>query len=477
MDRRSGTSRDVPGPGSRLLPAAGNHGPGRASGPDAGGMKRPMRNTKLVTLLGALAIVASACSTSATPAPATPAPATPAPATQAPAATPATATQAPAATPEATPAATLAPAGLTGTLNVWSSYGSSGGSAEARAFARVIGNVQAANEGLTITNLDVPFSDIFKKFDTESAAGGGPDMLITPNDSLGDQVRGGFFVDLTGKIDDVLADTVDVAKAGTMVDGKVYMVPEGLKAVAMYYDSKKVTTVPKTTDDLMNFVKGGGKVGIIAPDGYFGWGWYAAFGGKIFDDNDKCAATATTGVADAMKYISDLKKAGALVDSELRQGQRRLQERDHRHHLQRQLDARRLPRLAAGRRRGGHAVRTRVAMHRRSSASTAGTSTSRAPSRTSRSRRPSSSPGRSRSRSTSTRPATSPPARASPSSIRSTKSFAEAIAKGIPRPQTKEFGNYWGAFGDAWTKVLTAAADPTATVAAACATMDKANGK
>ena len=476
MDRRSGTFRDVPGPVSRLLPAAGNHGPGRASGPDAGGMKRPMRNTKLVTLLGALAIIASACSTSATPAPATPAPATPAPATQAPAATPAAATQAPAATPEATPAATLAPAGLTGTLNVWSSYGSSGGSAEARAFARVIGNVQAANEGLTITNLDVPFSDIFKKFSTESAAGGGPDMLITPNDSLGDQVRGGFFVDLTGKIDDVLADTVDVAKAGTMVDGKVYMVPEGLKAVAMYYDSKKVTTVPKTTDDLMSFVKGGGKIGIIAPDAYFAWGWYAAFGGKIFDDSNKCAATATTGVADAMKYISDLKKAGALVDSNYGK-------------VNDAFKSGTIDIIFNGNWTLGdyRASRPDVAVAALPSGpggdasplvgvdgwylNVGGTQQDLALGAAKQLAGP-------ESQSVYVDQAGHVPASKSVALVDPlTKSFADAMAKGFPRPQTKEFGNYWAPFGDAWTKVLTAAADPTATVAAACATMDKANGK
>ena len=113
--------------------------------------------------------------------------------------------------------------------------------------------------------------------------------------------RGAFLADLTGKIDDVLGNTTEVSVAGSKVDGKVYMVPESLKAVAMYYDSEKVKTPPTTTDEL-HAVRQGRRQGRHHRRGeYFGYGWYAAFGGKIFDETGKCAATATTGVADALQ--------------------------------------------------------------------------------------------------------------------------------------------------------------------------------
>jgi arabinogalactan oligomer/maltooligosaccharide transport system substrate-binding protein len=38
--------------------------------------------------------------------------------------------------------------------------------------------------------------------------------------------------------------------------------------------------------------------------------------------------------------------------------------------------------------------------------------------------------------------------------------FAEAAAAGFPRPQTVEFGNWWGPFGDAVTKVMEGKSEP-----------------
>ena len=204
---------------------------------------------------------------------------------------------------------------LSGTLTVWHAYGSSGGSAEFRAFTRILEDLKAKYPDLTINAVEVKFDDLYKNFEAESGAGGGPDMFIGPNDSLGAEARGQYLVDLTGKIDDVLGNSIDVAVAGSKVDGKVYMVPESLKAVAMNYDSAIVTTPPKTTDELMTYVKGGGKVGMIT-GAYFGWGLYSAFGGKILDDAGKCVADANSGVADALAYAKALKDAGALVDSD-----------------------------------------------------------------------------------------------------------------------------------------------------------------
>ena len=57
------------------------------------------------------------------------------------------------------------------------------------------------------------------------------------------------------------------------------------------------------------------------------------------------------------------------------------------------------------------------------------------------------------------------------------QAFADASAQGFPRPQDSWFDNYWGPFGDAFTKVLEGQIKPADGVTAACADMDKANGK
>lgn len=415
------------------------------------------KQLRLAAIVAGVAIFAAACSTPA--------------ASTAPSASPtAPATTAPSGEP-----ATEAPTTLSGELTIWHAYGSSGGNAEFKAFSRIVEGIQAANPDLVLNILEVPFADIYKKFETESAAGGGPDMFIGPNDSLGSEARGAFLADLTGKIDAVVAESNDVSTAGSQVDGKFYMVPESLKAVAMYYDAEAVPTPPATMDELLAFVQGGGKVGIIT-GAYFGWGFYSAFGGAIFDDTGTCAATATTGVADALKFVSDLKAAGALVDADYGKVNDAF--------LNKEIDimfngnwtlgdyraAR--PALAVGpvpAGPGGPArTMTGVDGWYINAASTnqdlaiavASQLVSQA------------------AQTIEVDVAGHVPANKNISIIDPlVKSFSDAINAGDARPQREEMNNYWGNFDKAWADVLTAGADPTTAVAEACAALDTANGK
>lgn len=365
--------------------------------------------------------------------------------------------------------------GLSGSVVIWHAYGSSGGNAEFKAFQRVIDNVMAANPDLKIEALDVPFNDIFTKFQTESAAGGGPDLFIAPNDPFGDMVRGGFLVDLTGRIDDVLAESSDVAIGGATVDGKIYMVPESLKAVAMYYDSEKVPTPPATTDALLQFVKDGGKVGVI--DGpYFGWGFYKGYGGNVFDADGKCAATANSGVADGINFIKELRDAGALVDADYGKVNDAFKngEIDVIFNGNWTLGDYRAARpglavaaVPAGP-SGPSATMTGVdGFYINSSGKNIDLAIDVAKALVSKS-----------AQEVYVDVAGHVPANKNISIIDPlVDQFAQAIASGDPRPQSKEFGGYWGPFGDAWRQVLDANASPATAVANACATMDAANNK
>ena len=57
------------------------------------------------------------------------------------------------------------------------------------------------------------------------------------------------------------------------------------------------------------------------------------------------------------------------------------------------------------------------------------------------------------------------------------QTFADAAAAGFPRPQSTEFGNYWGPFGIAINKVLNDGVDPGTAVQEATQAMNAANGK
>jgi arabinogalactan oligomer / maltooligosaccharide transport system substrate-binding protein len=239
-----------------------------------------MTHKRIATLVAGFAIAAAACSTGATSAPST------------------------------APSGGAGTTALTGTLTVWHSYGSGAGT-EAKALKTVTDKIVAANPGLKLTIQDVKFDDLFKKFELEAASGKGPDLFIAPNDSLGKEARAGLFLDITSKLEGKLPNVAPVAIDGSKVDGKFYMVPESLKAVAMYYDKSKVATPPAKTDDLLAAIQSGSiKAGFDAHSSYHSFGWWAAFGGKLMDDKGKCVAD-TTGVADAYKFFQAIQTAGA----------------------------------------------------------------------------------------------------------------------------------------------------------------------
>jgi arabinogalactan oligomer/maltooligosaccharide transport system substrate-binding protein len=182
----------------------------------------------LFSFLLITAFVLSACGAKATEAPATAAPATEAPATEAP----------------ATVAPTEAPAPIEVTF--WHAYGT--GSAEETALAALLEQAATDLPQYKINVLQVPFNDIYNKYRTDVAAGGGPDMFIAPNDSLGDDARAGLIADITdlatGKLEGVNQLGVD----GMSLDGKLYGVPESLKAVTLWYNKDMMATPPATTD-------------------------------------------------------------------------------------------------------------------------------------------------------------------------------------------------------------------------------------
>jgi arabinogalactan oligomer/maltooligosaccharide transport system substrate-binding protein len=206
-----------------------------------------------------------------------------------------------------------APAALVGDITFWHTY-SSGAGTELPAMTQALDAVKAANPDLNVEILEVPFADVFNKWNTDVATGAGPTMFIAPNDSLGFQAREGVIADLDAMLADKLGDIVPVAVDGSKVEGKLYMVPESLKAVAAIYDSAKIATPPATTDALTAGVTDGSiKAGFFAiGQAYHNFGWWGAFGGELMDAEGTCIAD-TTGVPDAYAYVASLQDAGAKM--------------------------------------------------------------------------------------------------------------------------------------------------------------------
>ena len=432
------------------------------------------RTTRLVGLFGALALVAAACSGSATPSPSV----APSVAASAAAAASAEASAAASAEASAAPSAAASAAALTGTLTVWEAYGASGTS-EKDAFDKMVAAVMAANPGLTVTVTDVPFANLFTNFETQAGAGSGPDLYIAPNDNLPKEARAGLLKDVSDLIPTLTAapyNTSQVAIDASTVDGKLFEIPESMKAVELFYNNTVIKTAPASTDDwLANAKQLGWVYGANGGGAYYQWGLFGSFGGTIMDaTTGKCTAD-KGGVADAWKWLADMKTAGmhfyqndndakadllsgkiaGFIDGPWQSGD-----------LTKALGAKLSVTAGPTGPGGAWAPLTAPDGYYINAASANGdlavqfalqmlqpaneqlfANVGHLPANT-------------------TLQPTDPIAQA----------FAALMPKGFARPTLKQLDNYWGNFGNALVAVIDKGTDPTKAVADACAAMDKANG-
>jgi len=419
-------------------------------------MKKQLR---FAAIVAGVAIIAAACATpGASPAPS-------APASVAPSA------------PESMAPESQAPAALSGSVTLWHSYGSGGG--ETGALNTALDAVRAANPELTIDVVEQPFDQIFLKWRTDVAAGEGADMFIAPNDSLGQDAREQSLLNL----DEYLADNpalqgyLPVAIEGSKVDGSFHMVPESLKAVALWYDESALPTPPTTSDELLAGVTDGSiKIGINQGP-FHQFGWTGAFGGELMDASGKCTADAG-GFAEAFAYLKSLKDAGATFNTDgnalktdFQTGKINAiidgpwQTADFRTALADKLAVTTMPSGPAGAAnpftgtdgwyinpnleadQAQLAVNVALALTSPDSMQIFVDDAGHVPAN---------------------------PAVAITDPI--TQGFATAAEAGLPRPQNPQFNNWWGPFGDALNKVIDTGADPATAVADACALMNEASG-
>ena len=195
------------------------------------------------------------------------------------------------------------PAPTKPTVTFWHAYGT--GSAEEVALTAVLAQAAIDLPDITINVLQVPFNDIYNKYTTDVAAGGGPDMFVAPNDNLGDEARAGLIADITALVNGKLNDYAPLSIEGMSTGGKIYGIPESLKAVVFWYNKSLLATPPATTADLQALMESGTPVD-VSDSCYHVWGFYGSFGGQIFDSNWKVIADQGTGIVDAMTYLNAL---------------------------------------------------------------------------------------------------------------------------------------------------------------------------
>ncbi len=367
-----------------------------------------------------------------------------------------------------------AAAGEPATITVWHSYHPDEN--EEKAFNQILELYKAQNPEATVEVLYVPFDQLANKWSTEVAAGGGPDMFTMPNDDLGNWIRGGLVAPVDQYVEGKLTGFSQLAIDGVTYEDQMYAIPGIAKAVGLFYNKSLVETAPTTTDELLAQVEEG-NVLVMRPYAYHLYGILTgSFGGTLMDDTGKCVAD-QAGFADAFDYLKALKDAGALFEPD--EGKANSMFTDgtaayiltgpwmlgtFQEALGDDLGAIPLPTGPGGIATpltgidgwylNPNSANQQAAIDfalfafgpegAKIYADVAGAPMGR------------------------TDIEISDPMIAA---------FADIANAGFPRPQSAEFGNWWGAFDDASTKVLGGQADGASAAAEACAAMNAANNK
>jgi arabinogalactan oligomer/maltooligosaccharide transport system substrate-binding protein len=359
-------------------------------------------------------------------------------------------------------------------LTIWHSYHT--GENEEKAINQVIALYAETNPDVKVNVLAVPFDQIANKWSTEVAAGGGPDMFTMPNDDLGNWIRGGLVAPVDTYVSGKLDGFSQLAIDGVTYEDQMYAIPGIAKAVGLYYNKSLVDSPATTTDELLQQVNDG-TVLVMRPYAYHLFGVLTgAFGGTLMDDTGKCVAD-QGGFADAYAYLKELKDAGALFEADEGKANTMFQQGEAAYILSGPWmlgtfseslgdDLGVVP-LPAGPGGGATPLTGIDGWYINPNSPNQAAAVDLALFIFGKD-------GATIYADVAKDPMGRTDIEVSDPMI---KTFADLANAGFPRPQSKEFGNWWGAFDDASTKVLEGAAEPADAVTAACTSMNTANEK
>ncbi|MBN1146197.1 MAG: extracellular solute-binding protein [Anaerolineales bacterium] len=201
---------------------------------------------------------------------------------------------------------------LSGEFTLMHSYAPGG--AEEQALIRTAEFAQQQFPELHVEIRSIPVEDVWQTYPQMISAGEGPDLLLAPNDHLGTWARTGLVLRLDefvgGKLDGFLETSIE----GMRVDDGIYGMPFAARTLALYFNREMIDMPPEITEDLLEMVRDGVPM-VNVVDSYHLYGWGAAFGGELFDDQGRCMAD-QGGWIEALLFLRDLRSVGAVFSPE-----------------------------------------------------------------------------------------------------------------------------------------------------------------
>jgi arabinogalactan oligomer/maltooligosaccharide transport system substrate-binding protein len=233
-------------------------------------------------------------------------------ATQPPAAAtepPAAATEPPAAATEPPAAATEPPAAAAPvTIGIWHGYIET----EEQVFSQTVKDFMAANPDITVEVLAVPFTDLVNKFQTEAASGGGPTLILGPQDRMAGYAAAELLAEIPADTA-FLSALVPASVEGGKVGGKLVGVPVNNKVLALFYDKTKVTQEPADFDALLAAAATNGMA--LTADWFHNYMWGPAFGATFMDETGKVVIDSPEGAAAYAYFKTVCESEGVTCDA------------------------------------------------------------------------------------------------------------------------------------------------------------------
>lgn len=164
----------------------------------------------------------------------------------------------------------------------------------------------------------------FQAYTAAAQSSKGPDIMFGfPHNDLGVFQKAGLLDEVpSGVIKDSDYASKEVLNAVTW-NGKRYAVPEAMETYALFYNTDKIKTAPKTIEELVSQAKANGGFQYDINNFYFTYSWISSFGGYVFKNNNgtldpKDVGLGNSGAKQAYQWIQDLVQVNKFMKGDIK---------------------------------------------------------------------------------------------------------------------------------------------------------------
>ncbi len=207
-------------------------------------------------------------------------------------------------------------------LTLWHAYRA----AEEEALQQSIALFEAANPGVRVESLALPYDAFASKLSAALPTDHGPDVFIFAHERIGGWARESKIAPLDAELAELGPQFIPTSLEALKFEGHSYGLPLALKSVALYYNKKLIPKPPATTDELVALAKahtGRDAAGLPTyglayqlKDSYYQALWLHGFGGSVFEEPGHRLRIATPQAERALAFVRDLALRDKVIPEE-----------------------------------------------------------------------------------------------------------------------------------------------------------------